>query len=129
MYPVFNQFSSVSGLKENISKSSIYFGGLNNAILDEFQFSKGSFPFKYLGVPLSSKKLFTSYSENPWADLFLPNCYLMWEEFSLSSQSYAVFKPTGVRCLSSPRRFLSSFKLLVEISCGLVLPVAQGELL
>lgn len=57
----FEKFSSVSGLKANLNKSSVYFGGVpfdvQSNILQEFQFSLGSLPFKYLGVPLSSKDL------------------------------------------------------------------------
>lgn len=61
MYASFSHFSSVSSLKENINKSSIYFGVVKNHvqqdIIDEFQLTKVSLPFKYLVVPLSSKKL------------------------------------------------------------------------
>lgn len=39
----------------------MYFGGVDayveNAILGEFGLSKGDLPFRYFGVPLSSKKL------------------------------------------------------------------------
>jgi hypothetical protein len=53
-------FGKTSGLIINAEKSSIYFGGvgesLNQTILQDTQFSKGSFPFKYLGVPLSPHK-------------------------------------------------------------------------
>ncbi|XP_056688244.1 uncharacterized protein [Spinacia oleracea] len=65
-YKAFQLFSGPSGLKANgvtanLDKSSIYFGGvcpeMQNHILEEFQFLRGDFPFKYLGVPLSTKKL------------------------------------------------------------------------
>jgi hypothetical protein len=53
-------FGKTSGLIINAEKSSIYFGGvgesLKQTILQDTQFSKGSFPFKYLGVPLSPHK-------------------------------------------------------------------------
>ncbi|XP_015158439.1 uncharacterized protein [Solanum tuberosum] len=55
------EFSQASGLQANMNKSSIYFGGavvqekLN--ILQQSGFGCGDFPFKYLCVPLSTKKL------------------------------------------------------------------------
>lgn len=57
----FHKFSSASGLKANPQKSNIYFGGVSETeqqlILQEFGMLKGALPFKYLGVPLSPKKL------------------------------------------------------------------------
>jgi hypothetical protein len=57
-------FGQTSGLNINISKSSIYFGGvtdrLKQAILVDTGFSKGAFPFRYLGVPLSPHRLLAS---------------------------------------------------------------------
>ena len=54
-------FEQTSGLNINISKSSIYFGGvtdcLKQTILADTGFSKGAFPFRYLGVPLSPHRL------------------------------------------------------------------------
>lgn len=59
MYECFLEFSRVSSLVTNQSKSNIYFGGVQEHIEQQiFQltgFKKGSLPFKYLGVPLSSK--------------------------------------------------------------------------
>ncbi|XP_055808322.1 uncharacterized protein LOC129876867 [Solanum dulcamara] len=44
-----------------MNKSFIYFGGVTDqmkeTILHQFQFNYGEFPFKYLGIPLSTKKL------------------------------------------------------------------------
>ncbi|XP_019225856.1 PREDICTED: uncharacterized protein LOC109207404 [Nicotiana attenuata] len=61
MMKQFNHFSKVSGLKANLEKSSLYVAGVNsrlkNQILEEMQFSEGEIPFRYLGVPLSSKKI------------------------------------------------------------------------
>lgn len=56
LYSAFQPFSYASGLRANLSKSSIYLGG----VLEDVQsiilvhLTKGSLPFKYLGVPLSS---------------------------------------------------------------------------
>ncbi|XP_060201738.1 uncharacterized protein LOC132630180 [Lycium barbarum] len=61
LYECFQVFSHASGLIANQSKSSIYFGGvpepIKQSIIQTLGFSIGKLPFKYLGVPLSSKKL------------------------------------------------------------------------
>ncbi|XP_021776382.1 uncharacterized protein LOC110740209 [Chenopodium quinoa] len=55
------KFSSASGLSANLSKSEVYFGGISEIDQDNLRnilgMSKGSLHFRYLGVPLSSKKL------------------------------------------------------------------------
>jgi len=57
-------FGKMSGLNINNLKSSIFFGGvtarLKQTILIDTGFSKGAFPFRYLGVPLSPHKLLAS---------------------------------------------------------------------
>lgn len=57
LFDCFQEFSKVSMF---IAKSNIYFGGVikadQQAILQYTDFKKGTLPFKYLGVPLSSKK-------------------------------------------------------------------------
>lgn len=61
LYDCFHQFSASSGLIANQGKSSIYFGGVpvqvQQQILSSLGFSMGSLPFRYLGVPLSAKRL------------------------------------------------------------------------
>lgn len=61
----FHSFSRASGLEANMDKTNIYLGGVDDAykakIVDRFKVSKGEFPFRYLGVPLSVKKL--SYTQ------------------------------------------------------------------
>lgn len=56
----FNHFSAVSGLAANLDKSGAYIGGVPTAVklalCQEFNMGLGSFPFRYLGVPLSPKK-------------------------------------------------------------------------
>ncbi|XP_074301494.1 uncharacterized protein LOC141632888 [Silene latifolia] len=55
-----DRFAKWSGLKPNISKTEIYFGGVSTAvkalILQHTGFFEGSFPFRYLGIPLKSSK-------------------------------------------------------------------------
>ncbi|KAG5580837.1 hypothetical protein H5410_051464 [Solanum commersonii] len=57
----FNEFSKASGLLANLGKSSVYFGRVSVAeevnILTRLGFSHGDFPFKYLGIPLSTQKI------------------------------------------------------------------------
>lgn len=55
------EFSNVSGLHPNLSKSTVFFGSVKeevqHGILQVIGFVKGKLPVRYLGVPLSSKKL------------------------------------------------------------------------
>ena len=55
------EFSACSGLKPNLSKSTIFFGSLNDEekaeILTCMPFTVGKLPVKYLGVPLIAKRL------------------------------------------------------------------------
>ncbi|XP_074271494.1 uncharacterized protein LOC141595428 [Silene latifolia] len=57
----FTTFSAASGLSLNKSKSSIYFNGVPTPVVNEILqvsgFQRGTLPFKYLGVPISAKKL------------------------------------------------------------------------
>lgn len=54
-------FSKASGLVANVGKSSVYFGGVKQQhqeeILQELQFVKGDLPYRYLGVPFTTKRL------------------------------------------------------------------------
>ncbi|XP_019256292.1 PREDICTED: uncharacterized protein LOC109234680 [Nicotiana attenuata] len=55
------RFSDASGLQANADKSSIYIAGVHKELKDSLKsltgYTEGSIPFKYLGVPLSAKKL------------------------------------------------------------------------
>ncbi|XP_074277513.1 uncharacterized protein LOC141601143 [Silene latifolia] len=57
----FSTFYAASDLQLNQEKSEIYFNGMPEAamanILQVSGFHRGTLPFKYLGVPISSKKL------------------------------------------------------------------------
>lgn len=57
----FDQFSTASGLKANLNKSSVYFGGVDTIeealILQQLGYVKGDLPFRYLGVSLTTKKM------------------------------------------------------------------------
>lgn len=52
-------FSEASGLKANMNKSQVYFGGVDvythRRILTILVYELGELPFKYLGVSLSTK--------------------------------------------------------------------------
>ncbi|XP_058775134.1 uncharacterized protein LOC131649386 [Vicia villosa] len=58
---VFNNFTKATGLTLNATKSSIYFGGVEDTIktqiLQKTLFNEGLLPFKYLGIPLTTKRL------------------------------------------------------------------------
>ncbi|XP_075093695.1 uncharacterized protein LOC142173015 [Nicotiana tabacum] len=55
------QFSVAFGLQANLTKSFIYFGGVEKTeqmrILQIISYSLGELPFKYLGIPLDTKYL------------------------------------------------------------------------
>ncbi|XP_074314439.1 uncharacterized protein LOC141649654 [Silene latifolia] len=57
----FATFSMASGLCFNKDKSEIYFNGMSQGAMDSILqvsgFKRGVLPFKYLGVPISSRKL------------------------------------------------------------------------
>ena len=57
----FSQFSQALGLQANLNKSSIYSGGVQmevrQQIVQQFGYNMEELPFKYLGVPLSTKKM------------------------------------------------------------------------
>ncbi|KAJ9555885.1 hypothetical protein OSB04_010499 [Centaurea solstitialis] len=61
---VLSDFAVLSGLKPNIGKSSVYFANVHpdtvREILHILPFQPGNLPFRYLGVPLSAKRLVVS---------------------------------------------------------------------
>lgn len=61
LHEAFLIFSAASGLQANLTKSAIYFEGVDNysriAILHTLAYVQGQLPFKYLGIPLDTKKL------------------------------------------------------------------------
>ncbi|XP_060182758.1 uncharacterized protein LOC132612661 [Lycium barbarum] len=63
IFDKFQSFSLASGLQANRGKSSLYFGGVTevvkNAIKQQLGFGVGELPFKYLGIPFSTKTLST----------------------------------------------------------------------
>ncbi|XP_059316202.1 uncharacterized protein LOC132067074 [Lycium ferocissimum] len=66
MFQCFTKFSTVLGLKANMSKSSIYFGGVQQSIqdqiLDQLQLSRDELPFKKI---LSSRVLTAQIQYDP----------------------------------------------------------------
>eukprot|EP00252_Welwitschia_mirabilis_P008705 TRINITY_DN2079_c0_g1_i3.p1 TRINITY_DN2079_c0_g1~~TRINITY_DN2079_c0_g1_i3.p1 ORF type:complete len:171 (+),score=7.18 TRINITY_DN2079_c0_g1_i3:793-1305(+) len=61
---VIDHFKDVSGLEANPSKSQAFFGGISQwrkeRLLQILEYTEGSLPVKYLGIPLNSKKLSVS---------------------------------------------------------------------
>lgn len=57
----FNVSTASLGLQANLSKSAMYFGGVSGMVQSQIQqdlgYSFGELPFRYLGVPLATKKL------------------------------------------------------------------------
>ncbi|XP_056688631.1 uncharacterized protein [Spinacia oleracea] len=65
MFNAFTKFSEASGLMANLHKSEVYVAGVSDSFAEilstKLGILRGSFPFKYLGVPLTKRKL--SYAE------------------------------------------------------------------
>ncbi|XP_056698108.1 uncharacterized protein [Spinacia oleracea] len=61
IFQAFTKFSKASGLEANLHKSDVYVAGVSDTaasqIVDSLGIAKGSFPFTYLGVPLTTRKL------------------------------------------------------------------------
>ncbi|XP_070005278.1 uncharacterized protein [Nicotiana sylvestris] len=61
LHRCFKEFSDASGLQANKETSSIYFGGVAQGVQDQILkflgFLKGELPFRYLGIPLATKKI------------------------------------------------------------------------
>lgn len=69
MMTKFNSFLKSKGLTVNRAKCKTYYGGMDisekNQIVNMNGFIKGQFPFRYLGIPLMSRKL----SSHHWLEL------------------------------------------------------------
>jgi hypothetical protein len=65
LFEAFNAFSDATGLVMNPRKCKASFGGVEddqkNKVLQTTGFTEGNFPVRYLGIPLSSKKLAISH--------------------------------------------------------------------
>ncbi|XP_060190753.1 uncharacterized protein LOC132620044 [Lycium barbarum] len=61
LFACFQKFFAASGLISTIRKSCVYFGGIDysiqQVILDRLQFSQGTLPLRFLGVPSNTKRL------------------------------------------------------------------------
>ena len=61
MMGAFHQFTVCSGLKANLEKSNIAFGGecsqIQKECLDITGFTEGHLPFRYLGLPITASRL------------------------------------------------------------------------
>ncbi|XP_056689993.1 uncharacterized protein [Spinacia oleracea] len=61
LFGAFTKFSLASGLLANFHKSEVYTAGVSDSLSDQIAeqigIPKGSFPFKYFGVPLTTRKL------------------------------------------------------------------------
>ncbi|XP_074288921.1 uncharacterized protein LOC141614066 [Silene latifolia] len=57
----FATFFKTIGLQMNIAKSNIYFNGVKNSVKDDIMlissFTKGTLPFRYLGVPITAGRM------------------------------------------------------------------------
>ncbi|XP_020258907.1 uncharacterized protein LOC109835341 [Asparagus officinalis] len=61
IYQCVKKFGAISGLEANLTKCSIFYGGVDDTIKNEIYnhigFPEGVLPFRYLGLPLIAKRL------------------------------------------------------------------------
>nr|GEW40904.1 RNA-directed DNA polymerase, eukaryota, reverse transcriptase zinc-binding domain protein [Tanacetum cinerariifolium] len=97
------EFSSYSGLKANMSKSTVFFGGLTNAeqsiILDIVPFVVGRLPVRYLGVPFITKKI----NATDWfmwcqSELTKRKAKISWDNVCKPKEQGGLGIPTGPLC-------------------------------
>lgn len=131
LYQCIQAFSAASGLQANTSKSAIYTTRVDRptkvAIQELTQFAFGSFPFCYLGVPLSSKKLSIEECES-LADK-MTSKIRGWQvkhlsyaaRLQLSVRSSWAFLLIGARFLFFLRKLSGVLMVSAGLSCGLVL--------
>ncbi|XP_074316088.1 uncharacterized protein LOC141652482 [Silene latifolia] len=81
-----NEFAALSGLAANPMKTNVYFGGVGEPvkkmIMDATGFREGEFPFRYLGLPLTTSR-FTAAMFNPMLDKIKAKI-MHWANHSLS---------------------------------------------
>ena len=67
IFDAFNKFSSAFGLEANMDKSNMYIAGVNDdekvSLQQIMNIPFGTFPFRYLGVPLTTRKLYYAESK------------------------------------------------------------------
>lgn len=126
------RFENMSGLKANVSKSSIFFsgveGGMKARILQISGYKEEKLPIRYLGVPLITSKLSKRNCESlierissrmeSWTAKYLS--YVGRLQL-VKSVIFSVFKAIGVACLSFLKNSFILLSKNVLISYGLVL--------
>lgn len=123
-------FAKCSGLMANNEKTAIYFGNVSETvqlnILLETGFVKGSFPFRYLGVPLNSKRLFVAD-----CDVLVDKItgrISCWSSRNLSYAARVVLVNSVLMSIHTywaqvfllPKSILAKISQLLELSCGMV---------
>ncbi|XP_074290961.1 uncharacterized protein LOC141617692 [Silene latifolia] len=137
-------FAELSGLHAKIEKTNMYFGGVppkvKEAMLAATGFSDGQFPFRYLGVPLSTSRISVSMFDSlilkiknsiqHWSSKFLTYAGRV-EEWCLKSrrisvcpgmQEASISKTSPLRMMlcSSQDSFSSSLKGILAVRDRLV---------
>ncbi|XP_019237290.1 PREDICTED: uncharacterized protein LOC109217490 [Nicotiana attenuata] len=89
LHACFMKFSAASGLLANLNKSAIYFGGVSHItrqeILQNTGYSEGQLPFKYLGIPLDTKKLSAMQWSYIWSgsNVITKRTLIAWDKMCL----------------------------------------------
>lgn len=114
----FNSFSKSTSLTMNPSKCKTYFGNVEDnvklEILNITGFVEGHLPFRYLGIPITSKKIFVSYCIG-MVDRFV-NKIRHWSSRLLSFTGRTQLIKSVLFALSNLYAMLVNFQR-VEVAC------------
>lgn len=120
----------MSGFIANQNESNIFFRGVTmvqqEEILRYTGFKKGELPFRYLGVPLNSKKL-TISQRQPMSDRIMQNIQTWSVKFlsyvgrlQLISSVLLSIQIFGHKYSSCPRMYYSKWSNFAKDFCGIV---------
>lgn len=135
----FHSFSKATSMKVNPTKCKVYFGRVldkvHQNIRETTNFSNGTLPFKYLGVPLSSRKLIM-HQYRPLMDKIIARMK-HWTAKLLSHTSMKqlinnvifVIIMYWIQVFLSPRKLFRILKLDEEVFFGVALRRLKGKVM
>jgi hypothetical protein len=103
-----HNFPRSTGLHVNPSKCKIFYGGVEERIKDSIlkvtSFAEGSLPFRYLGVPLTSKKL-SIHHYMPLVDRIVERMHITGRLQLIASVTFVVAN-YWMQCLPLPKKVI-----------------------
>ncbi|XP_019256440.1 PREDICTED: uncharacterized protein LOC109234848 [Nicotiana attenuata] len=137
MMQAFDHFSSVSGLKANLEKSLFYVARVTQEfkakIMQDMHFTIGEMSFKYLGIPLSSRKL-SIHQCLPLVEKIITRVQCWTTKFLSYSGRVQLIKSVlfemqryWAQVFLLPKKILTMVTMYAGISCGLGVMNTQEE--